>query len=98
MIDFGMGVQEAGDAARFYHTGDSQPTGQVMANGGTLELEGGVCGDVAAELAGRGHAVSRHANLGGYQAIERRRAPAPATGFVFAGASEMRKDGQAVGY
>ena len=40
MIDFGMNVQEAGDAARYYHTGSSQPTGQVMDDGGILELEG----------------------------------------------------------
>ena len=27
MIDFGMNLQEAGDAPRFYHTGSSEPTG-----------------------------------------------------------------------
>jgi gamma-glutamyltranspeptidase len=34
MIDFGMNVQEAGDAARWYHSHDSEPTGYVMEDGG----------------------------------------------------------------
>ena len=42
MIDFGMNVQEAGDAARGVHSGASQPTGGKMHDGGTLYLEAGV--------------------------------------------------------
>ena len=41
MIDFGMNVQEAGDAARWQHLGSSQPTGTVMTDGGWVELESG---------------------------------------------------------
>ena len=67
-----------------------------MTDGGTLELEGGVCSAVVAELAGRGHNITRHANSGGYQAIVRRRAEGG--GFVYAGGTEMRKDGVAMGY
>ena len=67
-----------------------------MSDGGSVEIEGGVCEGAAAELTARGHSLSRHANLGGYQAIERR--ALASGGFVFAGASEMRKDGQAAGY
>ena len=39
MIDFGMNVQEAGDAARIRHTGSSQPTDETMKDGGKLYLE-----------------------------------------------------------
>ena len=35
IIDFGMGIQEAGDAPRLRHVGSSQPTGTVMIDGGT---------------------------------------------------------------
>ena len=38
MIDFGMNLQEAGDAARIRHTGSSQPTDEVMTDGGTIFL------------------------------------------------------------
>ena len=27
LVDFGMNLQEAGDAIRFHHTGSSEPTG-----------------------------------------------------------------------
>ena len=43
IVDFGMNPQEAGDAARYTHSGSSQPTGQVMDDGGSVQLEGGVC-------------------------------------------------------
>ena len=39
LVDFGMNVQEAGDAARIRHTGSSQPTDQSMKDGGKLYLE-----------------------------------------------------------
>lgn len=91
-----MNVQEAGDAARYYHTGSSQPTGQVMTDGGMVELEAGVCAAVEKELQRRGHHTTRGPNGGGYQAIMRTE-PTPGT-IVYHGASEMRKDGQAAGY
>lgn len=97
MIDFGMNVQEAGDAARFYHYRDNQPTGQVMTDGGTVQLEAGVCGGIVADLVGRGHNITRGGNTGGYQAIERVPVDGSGSGFVYWGASEMRKDGQAAG-
>jgi gamma-glutamyltranspeptidase / glutathione hydrolase len=93
LIDFGMTLQEAGDAARYVHAGSSEPTGQVMTAGGRLALESRIPADVRAELERRGHTVISEEFFGGYQAIrwdaERR---------VYIGASEMRKDGQAVGY
>ena len=34
LIDFKMNLQEAGDAPRIYHTGSSEPTGEIMTDGG----------------------------------------------------------------
>ncbi|MBW1843361.1 MAG: gamma-glutamyltransferase [Deltaproteobacteria bacterium] len=95
MIDFGMNVQEAGDAARFVHSGSSQPTGEVMSDGGTLELEAGVPAAVVEALRARGHSVvhGEQPYVGGYQGIWRD----PVNG-VYHGASEMRFDGAAMGY
>ena len=50
MVDFGMNLQEAGDAARVNHTGSSQPTGEVMSDGGIVHLERGGSAAVRAEL------------------------------------------------
>ena len=94
LIDFGMNVQEAGDAARYRHVGSSQPTGEVMTDGGTLLLESGVAPEVVAALRQRGHQVRvTKFGFGGYQAIRW-----DAGRGVYHGASEMRKDGQVVGY
>jgi gamma-glutamyltranspeptidase/glutathione hydrolase len=95
LLDLGLGLQEAGDAPRFYHTDSSEPTGTPMTNGGTLHLESGVPVDVRRELLRRGHRIvdASGAAFGGYQAIARD----PVTG-VLSGASESRKDGCAIGY
>eukprot|EP00966_Prymnesium_polylepis_P003442 79219-Prymnesium_polylepis.1 len=93
IIDFGMNPQEAGDAARYYHTGSSQPTGQVMDDGGVVQLEGGVCSAVRTELRARGHRLVRGPNSGGYQSIT---FDHEANSYI--GATEMRKDGIAAGY
>ena len=94
LIDFGMNVQEAGDAARFYHTGSSTPTGAQMTDGGVVALECGISDETRRELAGMGHVLQEMVGpFGGYQAImyDARRD-------VYCGASESRKDGQAAGY
>ncbi len=94
LIDFGMNLQEAGDAARFYHTGSSEPTGERMSDGGVLALESEIGDEVRRELARRGHRIEfMDGPFGGYQAIGR-----DETRGVFLGASESRKDGQAAGY
>jgi gamma-glutamyltranspeptidase / glutathione hydrolase len=94
MVDFGMNLQEAGDAARFYHTGSSEPTGTLMTTGGVLHLESGVPAEVRRDLVRRGHrVVDTVGRFGGYQAVMRD----PVTG-VLAGATESRKDGCAMGY
>ncbi len=95
LVDFGMNLQEAGDAIRFHHTDSSEPTGTVMTDGGVLHIEDGLPDSVLAELARRGHRLESEpvGAYGGYQAIWRD----PATG-VYAGATEKRKDGCALGY
>jgi gamma-glutamyltranspeptidase / glutathione hydrolase len=95
LIDFGMNLQEAGDAPRFYHTGSSEPTGTLMTTGGILHLESGIAEDVRRELLRRGHRIVQASGIafGGYQAVARD----PVTG-IYSGASESRKDGCAIGY
>ena len=94
LLDFGMNLQEAGDAPRILHTGSSQPTGFRMTDGGDVHLETGIDAEVIRELFGRGHRISHdRGSYGGYQAILRD----SKTG-VYYGASESRKDGQAAGY
>ena len=94
MIDFGMNLQEAGDAARINHTGSSQPTGTTMQDGGVVNLESGFSEEVRAELERRGHRLGpSNGSFGGYQAIMFDKEQG-----VYYGASEVRKDGQAAGY
>ncbi len=95
LIDFGMNLQEAGDAPRVRHDGSSEPTGERMTDGGTVFLEPAFSPELAAALEARGHRVKRanEGDFGGYQAILRD----PITG-VYYGASESRKDGAAQGY
>jgi gamma-glutamyltranspeptidase / glutathione hydrolase len=92
LIDFGMNLQEAGDAPRIYHTGSSEPTGEVMRDGGVLALESGFSRETIRSLQQVGHRLvwDLH-SYGGYQAIQRGEG-------VWIGASESRKDGQAAGY
>jgi gamma-glutamyltranspeptidase/glutathione hydrolase len=94
LIDFKMNLQEAGDAPRIYHTGSSEPTGQVMTDGGILYLESGIRWEEIRQLLTMGHNVQWNlGSYGGYQAImwdEKNK--------VWYGASESRKDGQASGY
>ena len=94
IVDFGMNLQEAGDAPRMVHSGSSQPTGSVMKDGGYLQLETGFDYKSIRSLMNRGHNV-RYADgpFGGYQAIRY-----DAVQDVYYGASESRKDGHAAGY
>jgi gamma-glutamyltranspeptidase/glutathione hydrolase len=94
LVDFDMNLQEAGDAPRMRHSGSSQPTDQVMTDGGTVYLESGIPAAVREELRAMGHDISDgRASMGGYQAIMR-----DDDRDVYFGASESRKDGQAAGY
>jgi gamma-glutamyltranspeptidase / glutathione hydrolase len=94
LVDFGMNLQEAGDAPRIYHTGSSEPTGQQMTTGGILNLESGFRTESIQKLMMMGHQVQWDlGSYGGYQAImwdDKNK--------VWFGASESRKDGHAAGY
>jgi len=50
VIDFGMNLQEAGDAPRIRHTGSSQPTGEKMSDGGWVNAESGIPLETIQEL------------------------------------------------
>ena len=92
LIDFDMNLQEAGDAPRIRHMGSSEPTGEVMEDGGYLTLESGFSSDIRNQLIGLGHILKdEKGGYGGYQAIM-------LIDDVYYGASESRKDGQASGY
>lgn len=94
MIDFGMNLQEAGDAPRIRHGGSSQPTGEKMKAGGVIYLESGIDYEVIRELKKMGHKVEYSVGgFGGYQAIKW-----DEVNKVYIGASESRKDGQASGF
>ncbi len=81
-VDFGMHVQEAGDAARMRHMGSR------------LALESGIGADVRKALEAKGHTVAEgRGQMGGYQAIF----IDPRTG-VLLGGSDLRKDGLAIGW
>ncbi len=95
-IDFGLNVQEAGDASRWQHEGDNEPTGEKMENGGYVNLESGIPAETQRELKKRGHDVRVDVGgYGGYQAIKIEMHDGQR---VYVGASESRKDGMAAGY
>ena len=92
MIDFDMNLQEAGDAPRIRHMGSSEPTGEIMSDGGYLALESGFSAKTRKDLEKLGHIIKdEKGGFGGYQAIM-------LVNGVYFGASESRKDGQASGY
>ncbi|MEM6900347.1 MAG: gamma-glutamyltransferase, partial [Pseudomonadota bacterium] len=100
LVDYGMNLQEAGDAARLNHVGGRAPTGRLDDDDvdlrGTLHVEPGIPTTEIERLRAMGHRVEVVDNgimFGGYQAILRD----PETG-VYTGATEMRKDGLAIGY
>lgn len=98
IIDFGMNVQEAGDAPRIDHSGgNSDPTGPATGSvneRGQILLESGIPYETIRELLQMGHQVGYGlGGYGGYQAI--RWDPVKR---VYYGASESRKDGCAMGY
>lgn len=94
MIDFGMNLQEAGDAPRIRHSGSSSPTGEKMEDAGIIYLETGIPFETIRQLEQMGHSIGFDTGgYGGYQAIMYDMVQK-----VYYGASESRKDGQAAGY
>ncbi len=105
LVDYGMNLQEAGDAARLHHDGGRQPTDALAGSPfdtapvdtlGVLQVEPGIPAATVEALRAMGHNVEVESTgipFGGYQAIVRD----PVSG-IYTGATEMRKDGQASGY
>jgi gamma-glutamyltranspeptidase/glutathione hydrolase len=93
MIDFGLNVQAAGDAARVEHTGSATPTGLPASGVGMVHVERGVSDRVIQQLRAKGHTVERARGYGGYQGIL-----IDWQNGVLHGATESRKDGVAAGY
>jgi gamma-glutamyltranspeptidase/glutathione hydrolase len=96
-IDFGLNVQEAGDASRWQHEGDNEPTGEKMTeSGGYVNVESGIPYETVRELHKKGHDV--RFDVGGYGGYQGIRVEMHDGQRVYVGASESRKDGQAAGY
>lgn len=94
VVDFGMNIQEAGDAPRLNHEGSSEPTGEKMTDSGMITMESGIPYETIRGLMQKGHKVGYAMNVyGGYQCIRY-----DAERKVYFGASESRKDGQSAGY
>jgi gamma-glutamyltranspeptidase / glutathione hydrolase len=94
LIDFGMNVQAAGDAARVQHHGSATPTGLPAQGSGTVAVESGISDETVAQLREKGHQVVRaRGGYGGYQGIL-----IDWDQGVLHGGTESRKDGAAVGY
>ena len=94
LIDFGMNLQEAGDAPRIRHQSSEQPTGGFMKDGGQLAVEQGFDYKEIRELIKKGHNIIYDlGSFGGYQAIM-----IDYVRKIYFGASESRKDGSAIGY
>lgn len=93
IIDFGLNLQEAGDASRFEHIGSSDVTGELALGKGKILIESGFDFEEIRKLMAMGHEVGFGGYYGGYQAIMY-----DAERGVYFGASESRKDGQAAGY
>ncbi|WP_343486432.1 gamma-glutamyltransferase [Allomuricauda sp. d1] len=94
LVDFGMNIQEAGDAPRWDHTGGASPMGRMTEDTGTIRTESGIPYSTIRGLMDKGHRIGTARGIyGGYQAIlwddENK---------VYHGASESRKDGHAAGY
>ncbi|MGC6285237.1 MAG: gamma-glutamyltransferase [Polaribacter sp.] len=94
LIDFGMNLQEAGDAPRWDHTGGASPMGKITTDTGLIRTESGIPYSTIRALMDRGHKMGTGRGIyGGYQAIlwdDKNK--------VYHGASESRKDGHAAGY
>jgi len=92
LVDFELGLQEAGDSPRWHHEGGHEPTGEAMDPLGVLNLETGVPTASRKALADLGWKLGPNPGVyGGYEAIQRW----PGR---YAAATEMRKDGTALAY
>jgi gamma-glutamyltranspeptidase/glutathione hydrolase len=93
LVDYGLDLQAAGDAARYRHYGSAEPTGKAPDGVGHVAIENGVPPEVQAELTRRGRRlVPADGSFGGYQAVMRNE------NGLYEAATELRKDGAADAY
>jgi gamma-glutamyltranspeptidase / glutathione hydrolase len=93
MVDHGLTLQEAGDAARWRHEGSQDPTGKPEEGTGVLHVEDGMPAETKAGLESLGWKLGpSDGGFGGYQAVMR-----DPRG-TWAAATEMRKDGAAMAW
>lgn len=93
LVDYGLDLQAAGDAARYRHYGNAEPTGEEPDGVGYVSMENGVPPAVREELERRGHRLRPgDGGFGGYQAIMLNE------NGIYEAATEMRKDGTAGAY
>lgn len=70
LVDFGMNIQEAGDAPRWDHTGGASPMGATTENTGLIRTESGIPYSTIRGLMDKGHRIGTARGIyGGYQAI-----------------------------
>ena len=94
LVDLGMNLQAAGDAPRLRHLGSPDPGADGREQTPRLYLESGIGAETRDALVAKGHAIiERYQDVGGYQAVMW-----DAANKVWWGATEMRKDGVALGY
>ena len=92
MVDFGLAVQEAGDAPRWHHEGSTEPTGEAQQGVGLLRIETGVPAATQKALAELGWKLGESdGGFGRHKAIERW----PGR---YAAAADLRADGVALAY
>lgn len=97
VIDFGMNIQEAGDALRWDHLGSTETTDSnedMLMDGGRVRIESSIDYQTVRALRARGHTVQIGGGFyGRYQGILKDHEKG-----VYFGASESRTDGQAAGF
>lgn len=92
MVDYGLNLQEAGDAPRWHHEGSSEPTGEIAEGIGILKIENNMPKSTKEGLEKIGWKLgASDGGFGGYQAIQK-------IENTYGAASEMRKDGLALAY
>ena len=94
LVDLKMNLQAAGDAPRLRHLGSPDPGADGKEPKPGLYLESQIGAETRSKLVAKGHAiVDNYQDVGGYQAVMW-----DAANKVWWGASEMRKDGVALGH
>jgi gamma-glutamyltranspeptidase/glutathione hydrolase len=94
IVDLGMNLQAAGDAPRVRHLGSPDPGADGKEPTPGVYLESQIGAETRAALTAKGHSiVTAYQDVGGYQAVMW-----DAANKVWWGATEMRKDGVALGY